>query len=94
MKTNDIVECINDSFPPECLKYIKNFPKKGNYYTIRKVVEYNSGKIGLLLEELINPIAPNLNVEPTFNIKRFKVLDIPEYVTKFIEETTNIPSYL
>jgi hypothetical protein len=94
MKINDIVECINDNFPPKSFQYINNFPKKRNYYTIRNIIEYNNGKVGLLLEELTNPILPNLNIEPTFNIKRFKILDIPESITKLIEEVTNIPSYL
>jgi hypothetical protein len=94
MKINDIVECVNDNFPPESLLFINNFPKKKNYYTVREIVEYSSGKIGLLLEEIINPILPNLDVEPTFNISRFKILDIPGYITELIEETNNVPLYL
>ena len=94
MKINDIVECVNDNFPPESFLFINNFPKKKNYYTVREIVEYSSGKIGLLLEEIINPILPNLGVEPTFNISRFKILDIPGYVTELIEETNNVPLYL
>jgi hypothetical protein len=94
MKINDIVECVNDNFPPESFQFINNFPKKKNYYTVREIVEYSSGKIGLLLEEIINPILPNLGVEPTFNISRFKILDIPGYVTELIEETNNVPLYL
>ena len=94
MKINDIVECVNDNFPPESFQFINNFPKKKNYYTVREIVEYNNGKIGLLLEEITNPILPNLNVEPTFNISRFKILDIPGYITELIEETNNVPLYL
>lgn len=94
MKVNDIVECINDNFPPKSFQFINTFPKKGNYYTIREIVEYNSGKMGLLLEEIINPILVDLKVEPTFNISRFKILDIPEYMTKLLEEVNNTPSYL
>ena len=94
MKINDIVVCVNDNFPPESFQFINNFPKKKNYYTVREIVEYNNGKIGLLLEEITNPILPNLNVEPTFNISRFKILDIPGYITEFIEETNSIPLYL
>ena len=94
MKINDIVECINDNFPLESFLFINTFPKKKSYYTIREIVEYDSGKIGLLLEEITNPLLPNLKVEPTFNISRFKILDIPGYITEFIEETNNIPLYL
>ena len=94
MKVNDIVECVNENFPPESFQFINNFPKKKNYYTVREIVEYNNGKIGLLLEEITNPILPNLNVEPTFNISRFKILDIPEYITELIEETNNVLLYL
>ena len=94
MKVNDIVECVNDNFPPESFQFINNFPKKKSYYTVREIVEYNSGKVGLLLEEITNPILPNLGVEPTFNISRFKILDIPGYVTELIEETNNVPLYL
>ena len=94
MRNNDLVECINGTFQVESSMWIKNYPKKGNHYTIREIMNHEGGKIGVLLEEISNPIIPNLNHEPTFNIERFANINIPDYISEFLEEVTLIPLYL
>jgi hypothetical protein len=94
MKSNDLVECINDAFKIESSKWIQNFPKKGNYYTIRDVIDHGKQGIGVLLEEISNPILPHSGIEPTFAIKRFANINTPDYISEFLEEVTLIPLYL
>lgn len=73
-------------------------PKKGVTYTIRDIYESVSspGKIGLILEEIKNPVNDKWGKELGFNADRFKPLISPESeafadavlkkITKQIEE--------
>lgn len=76
--------CINDNFPNDYLEFYKKFgveiPKKNNIYTIRDKITHITGDIGLLLNEIINPLVPIntsfgvMNREVTWNINRFTTL--------------------
>ena len=56
MKIGSFVECIDDRFSTEQLKKISRTPKKGDYYTVRDIVEYPEySRVGIRLEELSNP---------------------------------------
>ena len=99
MKIGSFVECIDDRFSAEQLKKISRIPKKGNYYTIRDIVEYPEyNRLGLRLEELSNPPIEKSDGtlhEPTFNIFRFRELEVPPPIEKEIhsmleEEFENI----
>lgn len=80
----EIYECIKDNdYHPLALKFIKNFPVKGEYYTIRRVQHTNKGR-ALILEEIHNPIMPN-GKEPSFAATRFKLVDSPEDLIKELE---------
>ena len=80
MKAGSFVECIDDKFSSEQLKQLNKIPKEGNYYTIREIIDYpNLGRTGVRLEEISNPlIEMNGGMgEPTFNIFRFRELEVP-----------------
>jgi len=80
MKAGSFVECIDDKFSSEQLQQLSKIPKESNYYTIRDIVDYPKlGRTGVRLEELSNPLV-EMNGgmgEPTFNIFRFRELEIP-----------------
>ena len=88
MKIGSFVECIDDRFSTEQLKKISRTPKKGDYYTIRDIVEYPEyNRVGLRLEEISNlPIEKSDGTlhEPTFNIFRFRELEVPPPIEKEI----------
>ena len=98
MKIGSFVECIDDRFSTEQLKKISRTPKKGNYYTIRDIVEYPEyNRVGLRLEELSNPPIEKSDGtlhEPTFNIFRFRELEVPppieEEIHNMLEEEFEI----
>jgi len=81
MKVGSFVECIDDKFSVEQLKQLNKIPKEGDYYTIRDIVEYpDLGRAGVRLEEISNPQIEMKNGsmhEPTFNIFRFRELEVP-----------------
>jgi len=81
MKVGSYVICINDQFTEEQLSKLSKIPKKGNYYTIREIVEYPEfNRTGVSLEEISNPPIEKSDGamhEPTFSITRFRELDIP-----------------
>ena len=80
MKVGSFVECIDDKFSAEQLSKLNKIPKEGDYYTIRDIVDYpNWGRTGVRLEEISNPLIEmdgGMN-EPTFNIFRFRELEVP-----------------
>ena len=88
MKIGSFVECIDDRFSTEQLKKISRTPKKGDYYTIRDIVEYPEyNRVGLRLEEISNPPIEKSDGtlhEPTFNIFRFRELEVPPTIEKEI----------
>lgn len=76
------VLCIDDKYAADFLAYYKKWgvvvPKKGVTYTVRDAIKHHNGKVGLLLEEIINPKVPindpltgDRLAEPTFHIIRF-----------------------
>jgi len=81
MKIGSFVECIDDKFSAEQLKKLNKIPKEGNYYTIRDIVEYPEfSRTGVRLEEIANPPvekSDGTRHEPSFNIFRFRELEIP-----------------
>lgn len=92
MKVGSLVECIDSSFSEQQIVKIKILPVKNKVYTIREIIEYPTLKrIGLLLEEIINPpIDTTQGVEePSFDIKRFR--ELPEVdVEEMVNELFNV----
>ena len=85
MKVGSFVECIDDKFSSSQLEKLVKIPKEGNYYTIRDIIDYpNLGRTGVTLEEISNP--PVETGEPTFNIFRFRELEIPPPLEMEIRE--------
>ena len=81
MKVGSFVECVDDKFSADQLKQLNKIPKDGDYYTIRDIVEYpDLGRVGVRLEEISNPpieMKDGSMHEPTFNIFRFRELEVP-----------------
>ena len=80
MKVGSFVECVDDKFSSNKLKLLNKIPKKGDYYTIREIIDYPKlGRTGVRLEEISNPlIEMNGGMgEPTFSILRFRELEVP-----------------
>lgn len=83
------VICIDGNFNSEQLtewaKYGIVYPEQDKLYNIREVVKHTTGETGVRLEEIKNPPYPlehpilgKTMFEPTFNIKRFRNLDMSE----------------
>lgn len=81
----DII-CINGSFDNDTLAIYKKYgvttPEQEKLYNIRGVYRHTTGKVGILLEEIMNPTVPFQHpvlgkkwMEPTWNIERFRHLD-------------------
>ena len=76
----------------------KRTPKKGDYNTVRDIVEYPEySRVGIRLEELSNPPIEKSDGtlhEPTFNIFRFRELEVPppieEEIHNMLEEEFEI----
>ena len=98
MKIGSFVECIDGKFSIEQLKKISRIPKQGDYYTVRDIVEYPEfNRVGLRLEEISNPPIEKSDGtlhEPTFNIFRFRELEVPppieEEIHNMLEEEFEI----
>jgi len=95
MKVGSLVELVSDSNWANFERFKSLgiiYPIKGNIYTIRN---FQKGKmeIGIRLEEINNPIVHfthiNANLEPSFNIIRFRELQTPSSISieSFITET-------
>ena len=91
MKIGSFVECVDDKFSADQLAKLNKIPKEGNYYTIRDIVDYPSlGRAGVRLEEISNPeieFKDGSMHEPTFNIFRFRELEVPPPIE---EEISNM----
>lgn len=92
MKVGTIVQCIDDRYPEKVYEYGLNTPKLGEYYTIREIC--NSGKVGLLLVEIVNPkmkgTINNIPVftEPQWVASRFREVEgLDDLVAELIEES-------
>ena len=84
-----LVECINDSgYKEEMLKYIDNFPVKGEMYAVRSKVVFN-GQSGYLLEEVQNPLMPN-GYEPNFHVNRFREVQDDLDIKLLLKQTEEV----
>lgn len=87
--------CINDNFAPETAQWFTTLPKEGERYTLRRRLPVfsgaNSGKTGVLLHEIINPLIPHPTglgeIEPSFNEDRFVT---PEEYDQINEEISSL----
>ena len=90
MKVGSFVECVDDKFSADQLEKLNKIPKEGDYYTIRDIVDYPSlGRAGVRLEEISNPpleLKDGSFHEPTFNIHRFRELEIPPGIEEELSE--------
>ena len=79
------VICVDDVFPIEALEVYKKYgvktPVIDTIYTIRSMTTHTSGKIGVLLNEIVNPkieaphpVLQTVFIEPTWNLERFRTL--------------------
>lgn len=77
----DII-CINNKFTQDVLQFYAKFgvkiPEQDKIYTLRSKHRHSNGKIGITLEEIVNPkvpiessLLPDAKIEPTFDSKRF-----------------------
>ena len=91
MKVGSFVECVDDKFSADQLAKLNKIPKEGNYYTIRDIVDYPEfSRTGVRLEEIANPPIEKSDGtmhEPTFNIFRFRELEVPPPIE---EEISNM----
>lgn len=91
MKVGSYVICIDGKFSLEQKKILSNIPTEGEYYTIRDIVEYpEMNRIGLRLEEISCNLIERKDGtmhEPTFNIFRFRELDVPSSLEAEIQES-------
>ena len=92
MKVGTIVQCIDDRYPEKVYACGFNTPKLGEYYTIREIC--NSGKIGLLLVEVVNTkMNGTINGKPVFAepqwiASRFREVEgLDDLVAELIEES-------
>lgn len=65
------VVCIKDAKPTQTWPG-KHSAVKGCVYTVRDVGEWSHEGLGILLEEIINPIHPYYQVECAFRAARFR----------------------
>lgn len=81
----DII-CVDAKFDGNTLDIYKKYgvviPKADKLYNIRGIFKHTIGKVGILLEEIVNPQVPFKHpilgdkwMEPTFNSERFRHLD-------------------
>jgi hypothetical protein len=91
MKIGDCITCINDKFSLSAAKKFRQLPIAGKNYLIRGIRPMSQGKVGLLLEEIINPQILNSKGklwEPDYDSDRFSIdEDIPslENILKSLE---------
>jgi hypothetical protein len=93
--------CIDANFPAEWLEIYKKsdvqIPVVDTIYTVREIITHTTGKIGVLLNEIVNPpIEINHPVlgksyrEVTWNLERFRTLmghpPKKEEIQEFIKE--------
>lgn len=92
--------CINDDFDPRTKGLIKNFPVKGEHYTLRYSRKEPNGRLGYLLVEVLNPFfqSPHWGmemIEPSFDSNRFITLDDQDLLEyeEAEKELENISAY-
>lgn len=85
----DQVLCINDT---NWKTGLPNYPKCGDLYTIRDIIEYSNSKsgptlhVGFLLEEVRNPIMAPFIIETSFLAHRFIKFNPEEIEDELLEE--------
>jgi hypothetical protein len=91
MKVGSVVECINDVFNEKQKNTIPSLPKRGVFYMVRSVEEHASKKVGIRLEEVVNPALvkiENTFIEPTFDIERFREIEeLDLMIEELLEES-------
>lgn len=91
------VICTNDTYPSQILEkwhqYGVSYPIKDKIYTIRTCQRHSNGKIGIRVEEIINPSIPvkhyilgQIIIEPTFDISRFASLSGEVLTNEVLEQ--------
>jgi hypothetical protein len=89
--------CTNDTYSPDTLEFWAkrgvNYPIKDKIYSLRNSQRHTNGKIGIRVNEIINPAIPvkhsiltQITVEPTFNISRFALLSGETLTKEMIEQ--------
>jgi hypothetical protein len=95
INVGDKVLCIADNFHPRSILLIPNRPVKDQEYIVREIIEVRD-EVGLLLEEISNPLLVNDNdgslYEPNFNINRFKKLKGNDYRKENSIKATRVPT--
>ena len=82
-----LVECIkDDGYDEKHLQFIKQFPVKGEIYTVAKTVFTPTQRVGYVLEELVNPVMPNNN-DVSFAKERFKDIHSDIDIEELIKAT-------
>jgi hypothetical protein len=91
MKIGSIVECINGKFDSNhpFIHLIKKFPIKGKFYTIRNIEIDRINNVGILLEEISNPLTKLKSGkiwEPSFKMDRFREVEGLPDIAELLEE--------
>ena len=97
MKVGSVVECINAAFNEKQKELIAFLPDRGKMYMVRSVEEHQSKKVGIRLEEIVNPPSVVLNgihIEPTFDIERFRELNKEKSIKIMSFPIISIQTYL
>ena len=79
------VICVDSTFPHEWVllyrKYNVVTPELNKMYSIREVVTHTTSKVGVRLNEIVNPSVPEnhpvlgkIMMEPSWKIERFRTL--------------------
>lgn len=87
------VICIDDKFDQRSIDLIGQRPIINKIYNIREVIPTLDGRVGVLLEELINPpieISKGMFAEPRFDINRFRHLDMTPLTKEEITELKKV----
>lgn len=80
MEVGSRVVCVDSSKSPHTVEELNvdvpNWVRDGQMYTVRQIVEHDFGAVGVLLEEIRNPIRyfkiVDMAMEPMFAVWRFR----------------------
>ena len=79
--------CIDENYPENDIAYFNKhgivWPKSEKVYSVREIIKYPVGEVGVLLNEIKNPPTPKIspsfgmkgNSEQAWKISRFRNLD-------------------
>lgn len=95
------VLCVDGTFKIDQLKFYEKHgvstPQAEKLYSIRSVIKNSNGKVGILLEELKNPLIPFKHPilgitqnEPNWDLTRFRKLDGSPISKEEVEESVKI----